>query len=243
MRSCISFVRPSLAVRRAQSDLVSSLVIRHNHANAAFSNRLGFDRTHALLSTRSSNVIQIYPFRSRFGAHQFSTAALPSDQASASSSPPSRNVKQLIIETAKHYWTGTKHLYHNFKESRMLKQRLAAGDKLTRKEQRFIWQTNQDIKAAIPFLIIAAAPLVGYLLPVLISIFPDMLPSTYRQESFHEKRRKELLDQREKTSEQLSALLKRAVASQPQLLDVMKKVSSTFFFFFLLLSCRRGLLW
>ncbi len=166
-----------------------------------------------------SSSFSVHPFQS---THSFATTSPPS--TAAPSRPPSINIKQLIVDTAKHYWNGTKQLYHNIKASRQLKQRLSSGEKLTRKEQRFIWQTNQDIKSAVPFLIIAAAPLVGYLLPILVSIFPGMLPSTFKQESNKEKERKQILEQRKQSSEHLAQLLKRTIASHPQLVDVMKRV-------------------
>lgn len=58
-------------------------------------------------------------------------------------------VKQAIEmskEIGSAFWTGGKQLWSNWQESRRLQARMAAGERLTRTEQRFIRRTSQDIK-------------------------------------------------------------------------------------------------
>lgn len=55
------------------------------------------------------------------------------------------NAIKMAKEFGVSFYNGSKDLWTNFKESRVLKQKQAAGQELTRSEVRFVNRTNEDL--------------------------------------------------------------------------------------------------
>ncbi|CAG8696212.1 16296_t:CDS:10 [Funneliformis mosseae] len=75
-----------------------------------------------------------------------------------------------------HYWHGTKLLGLEIKISTKLLYKLLKGQKFTRREQRQLRRTTQDLVRLVPFLVFIAVPFMEFLLPIALKLFPNMLP-------------------------------------------------------------------
>lgn len=78
-----------------------------------------------------------------------------------------------------HYKVGTQLLWFEVKISSRLALKSARGKSLTRRERRQLTRTTADVLRLVPMVIILAIPFLELALPVLLRIFPNMLPSTY----------------------------------------------------------------
>jgi hypothetical protein len=87
--------------------------------------------------------------------------------------------KHKIKEEAAHYWAGTKLFYFETKTSVKLLARLYRGHTLSRRERRQLSRTVRDVFRLVPFVIIVIVPFMEFTLPILLKIFPNMLPSTF----------------------------------------------------------------
>jgi LETM1 and EF-hand domain-containing protein 1 len=86
---------------------------------------------------------------------------------------------QKVKKEAQHYWDGTKLLATEVKISTKLVLKMAAGYELSRRENRQLQRTVQDIARLVPFSVFVLVPFAELLLPVALKLFPNMLPSTY----------------------------------------------------------------
>ncbi|CRK48669.1 hypothetical protein BN1723_020619, partial [Verticillium longisporum] len=76
-----------------------------------------------------------------------------------------------------HYWDGTKLLAAEVKISTRLALKMAAGYELSRRENRQLKRTVQDLGRLIPFSVFIIVPFAELLLPVALKLFPNLLPS------------------------------------------------------------------
>ncbi|ELR11302.1 EF hand domain containing protein [Acanthamoeba castellanii str. Neff] len=83
------------------------------------------------------------------------------------------------MDTLRHFWAGSRLLAANVKAASMLLRKKIAGQNLTRRERRLLTQTTVDLFRLVPFLAIVVIPFAELLLPVLLAVFPNMLPSTF----------------------------------------------------------------
>ncbi|KAM0288096.1 hypothetical protein ACHAQH_000164 [Verticillium albo-atrum] len=88
-------------------------------------------------------------------------------------------VWQKVKKEAHHYWDGTKLLAAEVKISTRLALKMAAGYELSRRENRQLKRTVQDLGRLIPFSVFLIVPFAELLLPVALKLFPNLLPSTY----------------------------------------------------------------
>lgn len=88
-------------------------------------------------------------------------------------------IKQKIMKEVRHYWDGTKLLATEVKISTKLALRMAAGYELSRRENRQLQRTVQDLARLVPFSAFVIVPFAELLLPVALKLFPNLLPSTY----------------------------------------------------------------
>lgn len=98
-----------------------------------------------------------------------------------------------VKEEAQHYWHGTKLLGKEMKISGRLLRRLLMGYNLTRREHRQLKRTTADLLRLIPFAPFIIIPFGELLLPVVIKIFPNMLPSTFESKFAVEEKRRGLI--------------------------------------------------
>ncbi|GLC36768.1 hypothetical protein PLESTB_000785100 [Pleodorina starrii] len=86
-----------------------------------------------------------------------------------------KNVKH----EAHHYWVGFKLLAYEVRLASGYALKAARGQTLTRRERRQLTRTTADLFRLVPLVIIVVIPFLEFALPVLLRLFPNMLPSTF----------------------------------------------------------------
>ncbi|CAK7230637.1 LETM1 domain-containing protein ylh47 [Sporothrix bragantina] len=115
---------------------------------------------------------------------------------------------QKIKKEAQHYWDGTKLLATEVKISTRLAVKMAAGYELTRRENRQLQRTVQDLGRLVPFSVFVIVPFAELLLPVALRLFPNLLPSTYEGKTSRDKKASFLRATRREVSDFLRQTLK-----------------------------------
>lgn len=104
-----------------------------------------------------------------------------------------RGIPAKVKHEIKHYWSGTKLLYYEVKIAFGLLLRLLGGAQLTRRERKQLTRTAADLIRIVPLLIFVVIPFMEFLLPFVIKIFPNILPSTFQEKKNIEQARKDRL--------------------------------------------------
>ncbi len=109
--------------------------------------------------------------------------------------PPKKKapLSQRIKEEALHYWHGSKLLGKEIGISVRLLRKLLLGSNLSRREYRQLKRTLGDVARVVPFIIIVIVPFLEFALPVILKLFPNMLPSTFESKLQEEEKKKKLL--------------------------------------------------
>ena len=115
---------------------------------------------------------------------------------------------QKVKKEATHYWDGTKLLGTEVKISSRLALKMAAGYELTRREDRQLKRTVQDLGRLVPFSVFVIVPFAELLLPVVLRLFPNMLPSTYEGQKSKDAKASSLRATRKEVSSLLRETLK-----------------------------------
>ena len=115
---------------------------------------------------------------------------------------------QKIKKEAHHYWDGTKLLGTEVRISFKLALKMAAGYELTRRENRQLQRTTQDLGRLVPFSVFVIIPFAELLLPVALKLFPNMLPSTYEGQKSKDAKATHLRSTRTQVSSFLRETLK-----------------------------------
>ena len=84
-----------------------------------------------------------------------------------------------IRDGIQHYWHGSKLLAYETKISAKLIFKLIRGESLIRREKRQLLRTTSDLLRLVPFIVIAIIPFLEFALPLILKVFPNMLPSTF----------------------------------------------------------------
>lgn len=141
---------------------------------------------------------------------------------------------QKIKKEAQHYWDGTKLLATEVKISTRLALRMAAGYELTRRENRQLQRTVQDLARLVPFSAFVIIPFAELLLPVALKLFPNLLPSTYEDQKSKDKKASILRALRKEVSSFLRQSIKetglpvsRATAQKEEFANFFRKVRAT----------------
>ncbi|KAK3956320.1 LETM1-like protein-domain-containing protein [Pseudoneurospora amorphoporcata] len=147
---------------------------------------------------------------------------------------PKLTLKQKIKKELQHYWDGTKLLAAEVKISSRLAIKMAAGYELTRRENRQLRRTVQDLGRLVPFSMFVIVPFAELLLPVALKLFPNMLPSTYEEQKSKDKKastlratRKEVSDFLRKTMKETGLPLTQVTAQKEEFSNFFRKVRST----------------
>ncbi|KAI1823030.1 mitochondrial distribution and morphology protein 38 [Xylaria intraflava] len=117
-------------------------------------------------------------------------------------------IGQRIKHEIQHYWDGTKLLATEIKISSRLALKMAAGYELTRRENRQLRRTVQDLGRLVPFSVFVIIPFAEALLPVALKLFPNLLPSTYEAQQSKDKKAATLRATRKEVSSFLRETLK-----------------------------------
>ncbi|ROT39342.1 LETM1-domain-containing protein [Sodiomyces alkalinus F11] len=115
---------------------------------------------------------------------------------------------QKIKHEVQHYWDGTKLLAVEVKISTRLAVKMAAGYELSRRENRQLKRTVQDLGRLIPFSVFIIVPFAELLLPVALKLFPNLLPSTYEAQKSKDAKATTLRTTRKEVSDFLRRSLK-----------------------------------
>ncbi|KAI1451964.1 LETM1-domain-containing protein [Annulohypoxylon moriforme] len=115
---------------------------------------------------------------------------------------------QKIKHEIQHYWDGTKLLATEVKISSKLALKMAAGYELTRRENRQLQRTVQDLGRLVPFSVFVIVPFAEALLPIALRLFPNLLPSTYEAQQSKDKKAATLRATRKEVSSFLRDTLK-----------------------------------
>ncbi|CAI5714716.1 unnamed protein product [Hyaloperonospora brassicae] len=89
-------------------------------------------------------------------------------------------MKGKVKHELDHYWLGTKLLYADVSTSTRILRRLLRGNALSRRERKQLHRTVVDLLRLVPFAFFVVVPFMELLLPVALKMFPNMLPSTYK---------------------------------------------------------------
>uniref|UniRef100_A0A915A7N1 Letm1 RBD domain-containing protein n=1 Tax=Parascaris univalens TaxID=6257 RepID=A0A915A7N1_PARUN len=110
-----------------------------------------------------------------------------------------------------------KHYYHGFRllalDTRLCAKylwRMARGHSLMRKERQQLVRTVSDLFRLVPFSIFVIVPFLEFTLPIFLKLFPNMLPSTFQEES----------KEREKLRRQLKVKVEMAKFLQDTLAEI-----------------------
>ena len=113
-----------------------------------------------------------------------------------------------VKREAHHYWDGTKLLATEVRISTKLAVKMAAGYELSRRENRQLQRTVQDLGRLVPFSVFVIVPFAELLLPVALKLFPNLLPSTYEGQTSKDKKASHLRTTRKEVSNFLRDTLK-----------------------------------
>ncbi|KAK3394499.1 LETM1-like protein-domain-containing protein [Podospora didyma] len=143
-------------------------------------------------------------------------------------------IGQKIKKEIQHYWDGTKLLATEVKISTRLATKMAAGYELTRRENRQLQRTVQDLGRLVPFSVFVIVPFAELLLPVALKLFPNMLPSTYEAQKSRDAKastlratRKEVSDFLRQTMKETGLPLTPATAQKEEFANFFRKVRAT----------------
>lgn len=141
---------------------------------------------------------------------------------------------QKIKKEAQHYWDGTKLLATEVKISTRLAVRMAAGYELTRRENRQLQRTVQDLARLVPFSAFVIIPFAELLLPIALRLFPNLLPSTYEDQKSKDKKasilralRKEVSDFLRQSIRETGLPVSPAMAQKEEFANFFRKVRAT----------------
>ncbi|XP_078094622.1 LETM1 domain-containing protein LETM2, mitochondrial [Mustelus asterias] len=101
--------------------------------------------------------------------------------------------KQKIISELKRYYNGFRLLWIDTKVAARIVSRLLYGHQLTRRERRRLIRTCVDLFRLVPFMIFLIVPFMEFLLPVVLKLFPGMLPSTFESKLTKEENQRKKL--------------------------------------------------
>ncbi|XP_011496159.1 PREDICTED: LETM1 and EF-hand domain-containing protein anon-60Da, mitochondrial [Ceratosolen solmsi marchali] len=120
-----------------------------------------------------------------------STTIIFKDQEKGLEKKPTRWQK-IKIELL-HYYHGFRLLGLDMKVSAKLIWRILKGHELSRREHRLLIKTTGDMFRLIPFSVFIIVPFMEFLLPIVIKIFPGLLPSTFQTATEKEDKLKQAL--------------------------------------------------
>lgn len=104
-----------------------------------------------------------------------------------------KSLLQRIWAELVHYYHGFRLLFIDMNVARKLVGKLLHGKSLTRREHRLLIRTTSDTFRLVPFSVFIIVPFMEFLLPVFVTLFPGMLPSTFETASDREKKQRSQL--------------------------------------------------
>ena len=119
-------------------------------------------------------------------------------------------IKASLKHEWEHYRDGSKLLYYNVVATSQIVRRKLRGENLTRREYAMLVRTASDMFRLVPFAVIVGIPFMELSLPILLKLFPNMLPSTFTNK----------LQQKENVKKQLTLKIEMARFLQDTLVEM-----------------------
>jgi len=88
-----------------------------------------------------------------------------------------------LKEFVHHLKDGSVQLARNVRECKSLLAKTLQGQTLTRRERALLVRTTADLFRLVPFAIIVIIPFAEFALPIILKLFPNLLPSTFTSKS------------------------------------------------------------
>ncbi|XP_071982318.1 mitochondrial proton/calcium exchanger protein isoform X2 [Engystomops pustulosus] len=104
-----------------------------------------------------------------------------------------KSIGQRVMDELKHYYHGFRLLWIDTKIGARMLWNILNGGNLSRRERRQFLRICADLFRLVPFLVFIIVPFMEFLLPVVLKLFPNMLPSTFETTSKKEERLKKEL--------------------------------------------------
>ncbi|XP_063313743.1 mitochondrial proton/calcium exchanger protein isoform X1 [Pelobates fuscus] len=104
-----------------------------------------------------------------------------------------KSIGQKVMDEVKHYYHGFRLLWIDTKIAARMMWQILNGHILSRRERRQFLRICADLFRLVPFLVFIVVPFMEFLLPVVLKLFPNMLPSTFETVSKKEERLKKEL--------------------------------------------------
>ncbi|CAE6950439.1 letm1, partial [Symbiodinium sp. KB8] len=101
-----------------------------------------------------------------------------------------QTLRAWLWDQALHLWHGSRLLYVNSRTAWRLRNQVANGQKLTRRERQLLETTAKDLVRLLPFSAFLIVPGAELLLPFALTLFPTLIPSTFTTD---EQRRRRLI--------------------------------------------------
>ncbi|KAI9728821.1 MAG: hypothetical protein M1834_007207 [Cirrosporium novae-zelandiae] len=143
-------------------------------------------------------------------------------------------IMQKVKKEVQHYWDGTKLLAAEVNISTKLALKMAAGYELSRREDRQLRRTVQDLARLVPFSVFVVVPFAELLLPIALRLFPNLLPSTYEGAKSREAKATTLRGTRKEVSAFLRTTMKESgipisptTAQRAEFAEFFSKVRAT----------------
>eukprot|EP01121_Diplochlamys_sp_Union-15-3_P022375 TRINITY_DN9496_c0_g1_i1.p1 TRINITY_DN9496_c0_g1~~TRINITY_DN9496_c0_g1_i1.p1 ORF type:complete len:554 (-),score=111.39 TRINITY_DN9496_c0_g1_i1:29-1639(-) len=100
--------------------------------------------------------------------------------------PLPTRIVHFVKEEATRLKLGAVQLGKNMWQSKGLVSKSLKGQTLSRRERMLLVRTAADVFRLVPFAVIVVVPFAEFSLPVLLKLFPNMLPSTFASKSQQE---------------------------------------------------------
>lgn len=102
-------------------------------------------------------------------------------------------VTKTTMETARHYYLGSKLFWAETRITWTLIRRVLRGHVLSRRERRQLVRTFGDLLRLVPFAFFVIVPFAELSLPFVLRIWPNILPSTFEDKYAREEMMKKRL--------------------------------------------------
>ncbi|RUS78467.1 hypothetical protein EGW08_013755 [Elysia chlorotica] len=97
--------------------------------------------------------------------------------------PAKKTIGERLVAVCKHYYHGFRLLAIDIRICSKLIWQLMNGKSLTRREYNQLVRTTADMFRLLPMLVFILVPFAEFLLPVVLHFFPNMLPSTFKEDT------------------------------------------------------------
>lgn len=195
---------------------ISNGIIRHNHKNVNWGIINQFIRYNSTTPEKK-------PDESK------SLSTPTTTSVSKEKEQPKMTLWEKVKHEAKHYKDGTKLLGYEIKVSTKLLMKMFSGYALSRRESNQLQRTLSDLVRLVPFAALIIIPFAELLIPVIVRIFPNFLPSTYESKSDRKKKSAKLFKAKNSASEYIRQTIKESGLKLTKINDEDREAFVSFF--------------